>query len=629
MTHPGKNPLTLPFGQTSQPGMAAVHENPLSQVVAPLALLLAAILWSLLVLFSLWTQRGQLNHTAQQLARIDAVANLKKDMAIRKWASQVGGVYINEEKAPNVDALSEQERVQAERMTGETLKLISLTSIHILLGIQEISNKEYGSKERLTSLQLHNRDNAPDDWETRALKTLEAGSEMVAEAMPKKRGHGLMRVMIPMRMEEECLECHRETLVPVGGLRGAAAVSIDLNTYWTAQEPAWRTIQYWHGGIWLAGLATLYAYWSFLRRRAAEHARQDEKRRENEAAFSAMAEGAIITDAQGCILWVNDAFCRIYGYTRPEVIGKNPRILKSGHHGQEFYRELWNTLTSVGHWRGELWNRRKSGEIFPEELSIQALRGTDGQALRYISIFSDITERKRNEEALRQHQQRLEESETRLRELAAFLQTVREEERTRIARELHDELGQALTALRIDLGWLRSKSSSLGEAAGERVAAALSVVEQSIVSLRRISEDLRPAMLDSLGLAAAIEHHVSQFSQRTGIPCRLSMNREEFDLERNLATAVFRIVQEALTNIARHAEASEASVRIEETDDGIRLEVQDNGRGFAAASDKKTFGLLGMRERATMLGGILEIDSQPGQGTRITGWLPLREEAQA
>ena len=214
--------------------------------------------------------------------------------------------------------------------TGEPFKLISLTPIHILLGIQEVSNKEYGSKERLTSLQLHNRDNAPDEWETQALKTLQAGVGDGRRSHAQKKGHGLMRVMIPMRMEEECLECHRETLVPVGGLRGAAAVSINLNTYWTAQEPAWRTIQYWHSASGLAGLATLYAYWSFLRRRAVEHARQDRKRRENEAAFSAMAEGAMITDANGDILWVNDAFCHIYGYAREEVIGKNPRILKSG-----------------------------------------------------------------------------------------------------------------------------------------------------------------------------------------------------------------------------------------------------------------------------------------------------------
>jgi signal transduction histidine kinase len=159
----------------------------------------------------------------------------------------------------------------------------------------------------------------------------------------------------------------------------------------------------------------------------------------------------------------------------------------------------------------------------------------------------------------------------------------------------------------------------------DRVGAALGVVEHSIVSLRRISEDLRPAMLDSLGLAAAVEHHVAQFSQRTGIPCHLSMNREEFELDDRLATTVFRIVQETLTNVARHAAATEVSVQIDETEDGIRLSMRDNGRGFSGANDKKTFGLLGMRERIAMLGGRLEIDSRPGHGTRIDGWLPLQK----
>ncbi|GAB4169558.1 MAG: hypothetical protein Fur0039_08450 [Rhodocyclaceae bacterium] len=224
---------------------------------------------------------------------------------------------------------------------------------------------------------------------------------------------------------------------------------------------------------------------------------------------------------------------------------------------------------------------------------------------------------------------RIEESEARLRELAGFLQTVREEERARIARELHDELGQGLTALRIDLGWLRGKCGRLGAAAAERIAGALGVVEHSVAALRRISEDLRPAMLDSLGLAAAVEDHVAKFSTRTGIACHLSMNREEFDLDDRVATAVFRVVQEALTNVARHAQASELEVSIEECEQGgqggIRLSVRDNGRGLPAVPEHKTFGLLGMRERVSMLGGRLDIESEPGRGTRIGAWLPLRE----
>ncbi len=595
----------------------------LTLIVGPAALALAIALWTALAIFSLWTQRQQLNRTATALAKIDAIANLRKDMAIRKWADTLGGVYVNEAKIPNLGSLDEQERMAVTRGTGENLTLVSIAPIHILLAIQEISQKTYGTKERLTSLQLRNRANAPDEWETNALKALQGGAEMATESMPKKAGgHGLLRVMIPMKMDEECLECHRDTLIPVGGLRGGASISIDLNTYRTAQEPTWRTIQYWHFGIWLLGLTTIYAFWFVARRRTVEQARLEADRRENETAFSAMAEGAVITDAEGRILWVNDAFCAIYGYTRAEVIGQNPRILKSGRHDAAFYSEFWRQLIETGHWRGEVWNKRKTGEIFPEELSIQALRGPDGRIVRFISIFSDITERKRNEDELRKQRQQLVESETRLRDLAEFLQTVREEERARIARELHDEMGQALTALRIDLGWLRNKCQPLGAPAVERVGTALGVVEHSIVSLRRISEDLRPAMLDSLGLAAAVEHHVTQFSERTGIACRLNMNREEFELDDRLATTVFRIVQETLTNVARHAGASEVTVRIDEVDDGIRLTIQDNGRGISDAKDKKTFGLLGMRERIAMLGGRLEIHSRPGKGTRIAGWLP-------
>jgi PAS domain S-box-containing protein len=618
--------MTLPWQRRTA---ETTGSNAPRRPIGGILLFLSALTWSLLVLASLWFQREQLNRTAESLAKLDAITNLRKDMAIRKWASYVGGVYIRDDKVRQLETFGEQEIISGERGNGETMKLVTLTPMHLLLAIQEISQKEYGIRERLTSQQLRNLANAPDEWEMKALDSLKNGAEMISEAVPKKGGHGLSRVMIPMRMEKECLECHRDTLVPVGGLRGAATISVDLNAYRTAQEPTWRTIQYWHFGIWLMGLATFGFVWYVAARRTQEQARRDEERRENETAFAAMAEGAIITNARSEIIWVNDAFCRIYGYRREEVIGKNPRLLKSGRHDKAFYDEFWRQLTRTGHWRGELWNKRKTGEIFPEEISIQALRGPDGAIRRFISIFSDITERKRNEEELLKHQQRLQASEARLRELAAFLQTVREEERTRIARELHDELGQALTALRLDLGWLRGKCGSLGAPAAERVSSAFSVVEQSIVSLRRISEDLRPAMLDSLGLAAAVEHHVTQFEQRSGIKCRLTMNREEFDLDGSVATAVFRIVQEALTNVARHAQATEVSVSLNETDEGIELAVTDNGRGLAATENKKTFGLLGMRERITILGGSFDIVSQPGQGTRISCRLPLQRKAEA
>lgn len=219
-------------------------------------------------------------------------------------------------------------------------------------------------------------------------------------------------------------------------------------------------------------------------------------------------------------------------------------------------------------------------------------------------------------------QANLNESQSRLQELAGFLQTVREEERSGIARELHDELGQALTALRIDLGWLKDKCGQLGPPVVQRAEAAYGLVERTIASLRRISEGLRPGMLDVLGLAAAIEHHVSQFQERTGIACTLALNREEFAIDEPLATAIFRLVQESLTNVARHAAAEHVVVRIDDGDSEIRVRVEDDGCGFVTTSAKKTFGLLGMQERVKILGGRIEIVSQPGQGTRIDARLP-------
>jgi signal transduction histidine kinase len=211
----------------------------------------------------------------------------------------------------------------------------------------------------------------------------------------------------------------------------------------------------------------------------------------------------------------------------------------------------------------------------------------------------------------------LRDSQAQLQELASFLQSAVEAERSRIARELHDELGQALTALRIDLAWLRGRCDSLGGAAVERADGAHALVERTIDALRRISEGLRPGMLDVLGLAAALEHHVAQFGERSGIDCTLLLNRDEFEIDDLLATAIFRIVQEALNNVLRHAAASHVSVEVEDSESGIRVQIEDDGCGFQNTAGKRTFGLIGMQERVKMLNGIVAIDSQAGRGTRI------------
>lgn len=225
-------------------------------------------------------------------------------------------------------------------------------------------------------------------------------------------------------------------------------------------------------------------------------------------------------------------------------------------------------------------------------------------------------------EQLRHSEQELRDSRSRLQELAGFLQTVREEERTAIARELHDELGQALTALRIDLGWLKRQCSPLGSSVTARASDAHALVERTIDALRRIAEGLRPGMLDVLGLAAALEHLCSQFAERTGIACQLKLEPEEFDLDEGPAITVFRLIQEALTNVARHAKASQIEIEVHETEDNIHIDIRDNGIGLNPVQSKQGFGLLGMRERVSMLGGRIDIASGASQGVHIVATLP-------
>lgn len=629
----------------------------LSLIVAPTTLALAIVIWSLLILFSLWTQRQQLNRTAESLARIDAVANLRKDMAIRKWAADVGGIFINEAKAPNVDNLSEQERVFASTSTGEALKLISLTPIHILLGIQDISNKEFGRKERLTSLQLHNSANAPDEWEASALKSLEKGGEMVTEAMPRKGGHGLLRVMIPMRMDEECVECHRDTLVPVGGLRGGAAISLDLNTYRNAQEPTWRTIQYWHFAIWLLGLTTISGFWFFARRRALEQARQEEERRENETAFSAMAEGAAITDAQGSILWVNDAFCSIYGYRRDEVIGQNPRILKSGRHDDVFYQDFWRQLKTAGHWRGELWNRRKTGEVFPEEISVQALRGPDGRITRYISIFSDITERKRNEEELQKYREHLEEL---VRQRTEELTVARDEaeaanrSKSIFLANMSHELRTPLNAV-IGFSQLMDRDPGLSPVQRRN----LEIINSSGNHLLTLINDVLELSKIESGKAGLVNDEVAIGDLLRQVVAMMRVRAEQAGLTLRLDTVdlppvvlldavkLRQVLLNLLSNAIKFTPAGEVVVRAVGAalvDGRVRLDfaVKDTGIGIAAEDRDRIFlpfeqagmrhhhagtglGLTISRQYIQMMGGDLMVDSVPGQGStfRFAVQVPL------
>ena len=243
------------------------------------------------------------------------------------------------------------------------------------------------------------------------------------------------------------------------------------------------------------------------------------------------------------------------------------------------------------------------------------------------SGFDRMAEKLEQRQAERDRAEReIRNSREQLRNLSAHLQSVREEERTRMAREIHDELGQGLTALKMDVSWLNRRLLEEDATFKNKLTSMEEVIDRTIETVQKLSGELRPGMLDDLGLAAAIEWQAEEFQKRTGIDCEVSLSSEETALNRDQSTTMFRIFQETLTNVIRHARATKVEVRLREQNGKIVLEVADNGRGITQAeiSDAKSFGLIGMRERVEFIDGEVTIVGSPGQGTKITVTLPLK-----
>ena len=265
---------------------------------------------------------------------------------------------------------------------------------------------------------------------------------------------------------------------------------------------------------------------------------------------------------------------------------------------------------------------RRNGEEFPIDASISHIV-EEGERF-YTVILRDVTERSRAEQALR-------ESKEEIRNHALTASSVREQEKSRFARELHDELGQALTALKIDVSWLREHLGHAPEAVLAKLGAMQLLLDGTVAAARRISSDLRPLMLDDLGLVAACEWLAHNFQQRTGVPCELVLGSGELDLADPYATAVFRVLQESLTNIAKHAQATQVEATLERGDGTVILTVRDNGRGFRVSDPRKqgSYGLVGLRERAFLLGGDIRIESEPGRGTCVEMRMPMDERVES
>jgi len=313
---------------------------------------------------------------------------------------------------------------------------------------------------------------------------------------------------------------------------------------------------------------------------------------------------------------VNPAMAAQFRASPSELIGLTPSDFFR--HDIPAGRRGWRKLFDEGHTHSVTNERRMDGSTMWVEGDYMCFYDAAGRITGHFGVQRDVSERT-------QAAEELEASRSELRALAVRLQATREEERTRIAREIHDELGQALTALKLDLRWIESRLPTTNTGPLKVGEVSLTQrIDQTMEIVRRIATELRPSVLDQLGLEAAIEWLVREASKRTGI--EITLQADEFTrLPDHIASHAFRIIQEALTNVTRHSRASKVDVTVRHTGNAILLGVEDNGVGFQpqSLSGIRSLGLVGMRERAMACGGTLMVRGEPGEGTAIVVAIPV------
>ena len=355
-------------------------------------------------------------------------------------------------------------------------------------------------------------------------------------------------------------------------------------------------------------------------------ARKEKELRESENRYRTLAESSPSTVEviqNGRFVYINPAGVRMFGFERPEDILGVPMLdVVAPEYRFKATERLGETEKGRSNPPGEFELIRRDGtRILVESVSAPTLYRNRPATL---IIGHDITNRKRAETLLAETQKDLSAAQARLRELYHALQRTREDERRRVAREIHDDLGQNLTALQIEISLLKGIADTNRAPTTQRLASMEQLVNSALLTVQRISTELRPSVLDSLGLAAAVEWLAGDFKNRTRIECSTRIEPKEIRVGANAATDLFRILQECLTNVARHSRASWVRIHLEQTEEATALTVTDDGIGISdvQANGAAAFGLQGIRERISALGGGVDVQGIPGEGTTVAITIP-------
>lgn len=510
--------------------------------------LLIGVAWTALLGASLsWAWREEGNRS-RELAETAAKAQLQKDLAFRRWATELGGLYVpvTPETPPNPYMAMVPDR-DAVTASGKSITLYNPAIV--LRMLMATQSELYGIKARITGEQVFNPVNAPDEWERKALdvvkRTLEDYSEITTlDGVP------VLRRMQPMIMEEGCLKCHAWTGIKVGELRGATDVAIPLEPYHKLRDEAQRLFLLTHAGLWLAGIFFLVIF--TIRRVSvlSEKFRQDEVLRKLNRAVENSASGILITDAQGNIEYVNDRMCEISRYDREQLLGQNPRILKSSETDQSVYQSMWQTLNSGHEWRGELKNRTRDGEVIWCMESISAMKDEQGRVTNYVAVVENVSERKFAESTI---------------ERLAFYDPLTDLPNRRLLQQrLHTGMARSLRSdkpmalLYLDLDRFKLINDTMGHSAGDAVLKETARRLQSVLRetdlLARLGGDEFAILIEDFANTDQISHLANRLLAELNEP--ISVLNKSIYITISIGISVFPNDAKDIDSLASNADAA-------------------------------------------------------------------------